>query len=366
MVLHHAALAYQSFLPTSPASTLAEYMHSVRAISPVNDQQRSMILSLIAFFNDRFLMSLMFFLSGLFVWKSLRSKGRSVFFRDRLIRLGLPFAVMVILAPLAYYTTYLQIGTNGGLSGYWHQWVSLGDWPSPGPGWFLWLLMVFDIIAILLYALIPTRSDFFDKITSGVLSRPALFFVFLVLISALAYIPMCTVCDPNWSWWVWGPFRFQTSRIFLYMVYFLVGVVLGAYGIERTLVTPNSTLARRWGIWVVVALAASLINLVALKGTNQILASVSFVVSCAASSFAFLAVFLRFARRRRKIFDSLSSNCYGIFVIHYGVVSWLLYAMLKAPLPAVAKGSIVFVCALMLCWGAVAVVRGIPGVARVL
>ena len=173
--------------------------------------------------------------------------------------------------------------------------------------------------------------------------------------------------DPNWSWWKWGPFIFQTSRIFLYMVYFLAGVFLGAYGIERTLLVPRSMLAQRWVIWVVVALAAFLIAIVTYASkTSQIVIVFTYILSCAASSFAFLAIFLRFARMRRRIFDSLSSNGYGIYVIHYVVVSWLLYALLKAPLSAIAKGSIVFICALALCWGTIAIVRRIPAVARVI
>jgi len=62
-------------------------------------------------FNDLFFMSLMFFLSGLFVWGSLERKGRSRYLRDRLLRLGVPFlAVAALVAPLAYYPAYLQTG----------------------------------------------------------------------------------------------------------------------------------------------------------------------------------------------------------------------------------------------------------------
>jgi hypothetical protein len=42
----------------------------------------------------------MFFLSGLFVWKSLERKGRARFLRDRVLRLGLPFiAAAAVVAP---------------------------------------------------------------------------------------------------------------------------------------------------------------------------------------------------------------------------------------------------------------------------
>jgi peptidoglycan/LPS O-acetylase OafA/YrhL len=366
VIVHHTAVAY--FLPAAPppASSLAENLQSIRGISPVIDVQHSKLFFFVVFFNDRFFMPLMFFLSGLFVWGSLQRKGRWVFFRDRLVRLGLPFAVMVILAPLTYYTTYLQSGGNSGPSGFWQQWFSLGNWPT-GPAWFIWLLLAFDIFTILLSALVPSGSDFLKKMPSAAVLRPATFFWLLVIVSAASYIPMTTIYDPNFSWWYWGPFSFQLSRVFLYLVYFLIGVIFGAHGIQQTMLVPDSTLARRWVIWVVATLAVFLANIVAtFAQSNQTLIAVSFLLFCAAACFAFLSIFLKFARNRSRILDSLFRNSYGIYVIHYVAVNWLLYVMLTAPLPAIVKGSIVLVCSLAFCWGTISIIRRIPGVARVI
>jgi surface polysaccharide O-acyltransferase-like enzyme len=90
-----------------------------------------------------------------------------------------------------------------------------------------------------------------------------------------------------------------------------------------------------------------------------------FVFSCAASSFAFLAVFLRFARSRSRVFDSLSANSYAIYLVHYAFVSWLQFAFLPAALPAIAKGAVVFLGALGMSWGAAGTMRRIPAVARI-
>ncbi len=366
VVLHHAAIGYFPFVPSPPASSLADHFHSLRAITPVIDAQRSMALAFVVIFNDKFFMSLLFFLSGLFVWRSLQSKGTHAYVRDRLKRIGIPFLAMTLLAPAVFYTTYLQTGGHEGLRDYWIQWVSLGHWSS-GPAWFLWVLLVFDLLAALVLTLVPVLRGLVRRMPPGVLNRQTRVFAFLFLISAVAYIPMTTVYDPDFSWSKWGPFAFQTSRIFLYMVYFLSGVIFGVYGIERTLLTPASKLARRWVLWVVLALLAFATSLgTSRPGTPVIITAVFFLLSCAASSFAFLAIFMRFARRRSSLFDSLSANCYGVYVIHYGVVAWMLYAMLRAPLPAAAKGVIVFVCALALCWGIIAAIRRNPAVARVI
>ena len=90
-----------------------------------------------------------------------------------------------------------------------------------------------------------------------------------------------------------------------------------------------------------------------------------FAVTCGAISLAFLALFVRFARRRLWIFDSLSDNEYGMYLIHYMFVSWLQLAILSAPLSAPAKGAMVFAGTLLLSWGSSAALRSIPGVSRI-
>ena len=160
-----------------------------------------------------------------------------------------------------------------------------------------------------------------------------------------------------------------------YLVYFLLGAGVGACGLDRGLLAFDGKLARRWWIWSIAALVAFAIAVgVGLAAMTVHVGSrawetagrSTFVLSCAASSFAFLALFVRFAQPRRKIWDSLSKNAYGMYLIHYGFVSWLQYALLKAQLPAIAKGSLVFLGTVLLSWGTTAVLRRIPAVARVI
>ncbi len=136
-----------------PASILTQRAGGVH--SPLSIPTNGAVPRCLVGFNDLFFMSLMFFLSGLFVWHALTTKGAARFLRDRLLRLGLPFVVAAgVLAPLAYYPTYLQISGHTGLAGFWHQWLLLGNWPA-GPAWFIWVLLTFDCIAALLFVLAP-------------------------------------------------------------------------------------------------------------------------------------------------------------------------------------------------------------------
>jgi hypothetical protein len=94
VLAHHAALAYHPFAP-APSTSLVTQPRLWPAF-PVVDAQRWSGFSLLVGFNDTFFMSLMFFLSGLFVLKSLQRKGSEAFLRDRTLRLGLPFVVAFV------------------------------------------------------------------------------------------------------------------------------------------------------------------------------------------------------------------------------------------------------------------------------
>src|SRR5262245_41391838 len=99
VLAHHAVLAYHPYAPPpSPQFNAPPFMW---AVFPIVDSQRCRGIDLFVGFNDTFFMSLMFFLSGVFVWPSLSRKGAGRFLKDRLLRLGLPFLVSAaVLAPL--------------------------------------------------------------------------------------------------------------------------------------------------------------------------------------------------------------------------------------------------------------------------
>lgn len=372
VVAHHAVLAYHPYAPP-PAASLTAEPRWWQAF-PIVDSQRWGGFGLLTLFNDLFFMSLMFFLSGLFVWHSLQRKGSGGFLRQRALRLGVPFVLAAaFLAPLAYFPTYLATGAAPSLSGFWRQWSSLGQWPA-GPAWFLWVLLAFDALAAGLFLLLPKWGDTLGRLAANAARRPAAFFGLLAAISAVAYIPMA-VAFTSAAWSSFGPFVFQTSRLLHYAVYFFAGAGVGAYGLEKGLLAPDGKLARRWPAWLSTSLgaftAALVVLIAALSSPGkprlwETIGGFTFVLSCAASSFAFLALFVRFAKTGNRLLDSLRENAYGIYLLHYAFVSWLQYALLKTPLSGLAKGSVVFLGALALSWIVTAALRRIPAVARVI
>ncbi|MGB8683357.1 MAG: acyltransferase [Candidatus Binatus sp.] len=373
VLAHHSVLAYIDSPPPQATSLLAQPPYW-RAFMVV-DSHHWVGFSIFTGFNDDFFMSLMFFLSGLFVWSSLQRKGNAGFVRDRMRRLGIPFLfAAAIIAPLAYYPSYLLTTGAHTATGYIHDWLSFGDWPT-GPAWFIWLLLAFDLAGAALFAVAPNFGEMLGRLASNAREHPVRFFLLLLAASAATFIPMAVIFGTA-AWTSIGPFQFQTARLFHYAVYFLAGIGVGAYGIDRGLLAPDGKLARHWGrwtLWMVVAFLLSVVFFLIAISKNSPLSANSanliggafYALACASISFAFLALFVRFATRRRWIYDSLSENEYGMYLIHYAFVSWLQLAILSSSLPAIEKGILVFAGVLLLSWGASAALRSIPGVSRI-
>ena len=302
-------------------------------------------------------MSLMFFLSGLFVPSSLARKGNWTYLSDRFLRIGLPFVlVVVILMPLAYYPAYRVTAADPSVGAYWQSWNALPFWPC-GPQWFLWELLTFNILAAILHRIAPGWGNVLARLAGQVQGSSVRFFLLLAGASALVYVPLALLFLP-WEWTHSGLLSFQLSRPLHYLVYFFAGYAIGAYGIDRGVLACDGPLARRWALWVAGGFAgfglwAAPTSLTLDEGTPLVLqaaAAFGYVLACASGCLALLAVCLRFATVRMWTLDSLSANAYGMYLLHYVFVVWLQFALLNTALFAVGKAAIVFVVTLVLSW----------------
>jgi peptidoglycan/LPS O-acetylase OafA/YrhL len=347
---------------------------------PIVDSQRFFGFDLFCAWQYLSMMALMFFLSGLFVGPSLARKGSREFLSGRLLRIGVPLVFAVgILTPLAYYASYRATAADPSFAAFWGAWLALPFW-SPGPQWFLILLLAFSAVAAAMHRFAPRLRDRLFDAAARAADRPLRFFAGLAAASALAYIPLALVFSP-WSWTNFGPVAFETTRILLYLAYFLAGYALGAAGLGRGMLSCDGALARNWPVW----LGAAVLGFGLWAGSSsltlgawvdiplyaRLLAAITQVFGCAAGAMFALALALRFLRRRRAAFDSLSANAYGIYLLHYVPAVWLQFALLDAPLPAIAKGAIVFGATLLITWPLAAAIGNIslrsllPGVKRV-
>src|SRR2546429_4412529 len=177
VVAFHSCIAYLNSQPDA-ALPFDIPPYGWRA-NPIVDSARWFGFDLFCAFQYVYLMHLMFFLSGLFVWPSLSRKGGRRFLYDRFVRLGIPFAVgLYLLMPLAYYPVYRVTAVDPSWSAFWSHWLALPFWAT-GPMWFLWFLLALNIIAAAMHRLAPRAAEWLGRLTPNGAPHPAPFFIAL-------------------------------------------------------------------------------------------------------------------------------------------------------------------------------------------
>ena len=135
----HSVLAYVQWIPQRSAG-FNDPPYQWRSF-PIVDSHRWFGFDLFCAWQDVYLMSLIFLLSGLFVWPSLVRKRNWGFLRDRLLRLGIPFVFGIIfLVPVAIYPAYRVSAPDPSVTDYWStiwrcrlcKWATLVSVAAPG------------------------------------------------------------------------------------------------------------------------------------------------------------------------------------------------------------------------------------------
>ena len=363
VVLHHAALAYVTFGFLNPEAPMQTF-------SPIVDGAKWAGFDRIALVNDTFFMPLLFLVSGLFAWTSLQKKGTLNFFLGRLKRLGIPFVFgLLVLTPLAFYPTVLEIelvfGDGQSLGAFWLDFFRAG-FGTAGPLWFISLLLAFDIIVSVSYAVLGKLETRQSNLSNCFLVNPIGFVLALFGLSVAAYVPMSNAFGPS-AWMGIGPFQVQISRVFLYLLYFLAGVALGAHGLEQSALRRDGPIAKHWWAWLLAGAASYTAQtwMFAISPQSPLIRYL-FLAEMALMVMALVALFVKFAGRGNRVLNSLSRNSYGIYLLHYLVIIWLQYAVLRLKIGAGWKFAVVFFGGVAICWGVIATLQRIQPVARVI
>lgn len=372
VIAHHAVLTYHPYAPPPKAFDAQPILWTA---FPVVDPQRFGGWGLLTLVNDLFFMSLMFFISGLFVADGLRARGAGSFLKSRALRLGVPFVLAVLLlAPLAYFPAWLQAGGAPSFGAFTQAWTHLPFWPS-GPAWFLWVLLAFGAAVTIVHALFPGVVDELGRLTHGADAKPGRFFCGLAAMSLIAYLPL-VMTTPFGHWTQVGPFVIQTARVGHYFIYFLAGIAVGAAGVGQGLTDPNGKLAKRWWAWqlaptlpIIGAVATMIVAFSPNPPPRPLLdafGGLMFCLACASLSFAALATFLRFVKTIGPVGASLQANAYGMYLTHYVFTAWLGWLLLPQAWGGLAKGCVVFGGAVALSWLTTMLLRRMPLLGRIL
>ncbi len=370
VLLAHCGLAY---------SPLLREKTEWNSLVPIIDVNRaSSVFSYLFNFADICLMSLMFFISALFVYPALRRHGAAGFLRDRLLRLGLPFlgAVFLIL-PIGYFAAWQLAYPGGSYAVFWSA-LARQHFHAVGPAWFLWVLLSFDCLLAVLYLVFKERLP---RSAPGIErwgNHPTRVAFLLFSLCTAAYLPLFAhhgfAYFGGWRY-LFGPLLFEPTRVPVYFLWACAGFAAGSAGLDRGLLAHDGPLVRRWPVWA--ALAAVLFNLqwiavrtpaLAAAGTAgpHILLAIIWVATDVACVFGLLALFRGVVRFRRPALDSLARCSYVLYLVHYIYVLWSQRLLLDVPINVWGKFAISFAATLALSWASALVLVRIPGLRRIL
>jgi glucan biosynthesis protein C len=353
MVLaHHSSLAYTSWAHFDKE-------HLFRSTAPIVDSTRWAFFDYAENFNDVFFMSLMFFVSGLFVFPALRNHGSLRFIWDRFLRLGLPFAFAVVfLMPIAYYASWQLSGRSVGFLDFYQRLASGGF--AAGPPWFIWVLLFFDVILAVVLAPFKLFNSRIQPFLDSLRTHSIGTFAVILVLSAVVYLPLLSIYGfGTWAHLFTSPFSFQIARIGLYALWFLFGFLIGVPGIGEGLLSRDGSLAQRWPLWIFGCIVAynALWFVPKLAVVQELSSAVQgaieallWVASCVASSFGFLALFRGVAFRPRAWMLSLSRCAYIMYLVHYVYITWMQRLLLDRPIHAGFKFVFVFLATTLLSW----------------
>ncbi|NPU10581.1 acyltransferase [Bradyrhizobium sp. 83012] len=358
VVLYHAAINYTYF-------------------GQGGDRMHWLGFDLVALFNDSYFMSCMFFISGLFVPASLARRGASGYLGRRALRLGVPYIVSIfVIMPIAYYRYYVA---EDQFTTVWERMITTGPWPS-GSAWFLGVLLIFDLFAALAWTLAPRTIPALGRLAGTLLRAPLTgFAVFLVLANAAYLPPHLGFGDGLWFMPGHFPLPLQASRALLYPTFFIAGIAIGAAGLRTGPFSQDGALVQRWAVWFGLSYGCyGLILLLAYAHHNWIAdfdspplwwrAAYGCTVAsfCASMAFGVPTFFLRWARATLSLMDRMQPSAYGIYLLHFLPLLWLQYLVFDPAWPAAVKFAIVLVGTLFVSWGAAALLRRVPLVARII
>jgi acyltransferase-like protein len=353
VVVHHCAIGY---------SNVPLWYYTEPATDP-----SATLLDVLLLLNQAFFMGAFFLLAALFVPGSYDRKGAGRFLTERLLRLGVPLLVwLLVLRPLVMLGRYSAARDAAARRGadlpYWQYYLESF---TPGPMWFVEVLLVFSALYVLWRRLSGEGHRAPQPAPVRALSATAVvgFTAGLALVTFLwrIAVPMGTA--------VMG---LPTPA---YLPQYAALFVVGLLAARRGWLAGLSPTAGRAGFATAAAAAVGLLLVVTTTGEQAFLGHGTWPSLVAATCESALAVglvvgllvlFGRHGNRQGPVGRFLSAHAYTVYVIHPVVLVGLGHALRDVQAPAVVKFALLAVLAVPLCWAAAYPVRALPGARKVL
>lgn len=317
-------------------------------------------------FVQAFFMGLLFFAAGYFVPASLDKKGPIKFTRDRIIRLGIPTLVfMLILNPLIFllvasYENTFPSDVPAAYTGYITSFEFLG---GSGPLWFALALLIFSIAYVLFRLVSSSRKNEPNK-KKPVSITNAKIILLIAIISIFTFLsrlfyPIGT-----------SLLNMQLGNFSQYIILFVIGIIV----YRRNLL---DRLSYKFGwFWfklsLVLGVPAWFLLLFFGGGLNDtapfmgglfwqaaaLAAWESFF--CVGFCLGLLVVFRKYYNIQGRLSRFLSKNAFGVYVFHAPILVFIALAFQWVVMPPLLKMILMAFIVLPVCFGFVYLIRKVP------
>lgn len=325
------------------------------------------------FVNQSYFMGLFLLISAYFVPGSYDRKGAGRFFKDRLVRLGIPLAVYswLIHPLLVYGFLYFTQGYRLSFSFFiTRQYFRFGTWIGAGPLWFVEVLLIFSLFYVI-WRLMGKKSLSDAIIEDRFPSNIKIAFFAVLLGSATFLVRLWFPMD-----WNFTPLNLQFPYFAQYITMFLVGLV--AYRRNWLLSLPDSV-GRRWlALGITLILAFPPLGLM-LNGSGQndaffkggwhwqaLLLAFYEAFLCLGMCIGLLYAFRRYANRRGNLASFLVPNAYTAYLIHAPVLVIVALAISNVEFYPLLKFVLTALVAVPLCFLFSELIRKLPYTQHVL
>ncbi|HAL16426.1 MAG TPA: hypothetical protein DCP32_06635 [Anaerolineaceae bacterium] len=361
VIMVHAAVTYGS---------LGEWTYE----DPAQDELSAIILSFFVIDCQAFFMGLYFFFAGYFTPGAYDRKGIGKFWKDRLLRLGLPMLAYTYI--LSRIPNYIDAVANEGMQSSFGQFFISTFWTDAdeGPTWFLFALLAFSL-GYTLWRLVTRKArlaNWLSKLPvpkTGTLLAVALVFGAFTF-AILQWLPLGEMFD------VFGVFSLQLQFFPTYIILFIAGML--AYRSDWLTKLPGKPL-RFWG-WLSAGLVVSLPLFFYVGGavdgkldyfmSGMHWQSVATGLWLGLAAVAFSMTLTLWLRGRvsanNKLAAFVSPNNYAVYLIHPLVLVPVTLGLSYFALAGLVKFGIASIITVIVCYGLATGIRRIPGLKSIL
>lgn len=337
------------------------------------DDLTSLVFTLMTAINGTYVIGMFFMIAGYFTPGSYDRKGFGPFLKDRLLRLGIPLLIYVlVIDPLIYYAISVVVHDSPltfwtYLASYFRDYRGLGV----GPMWFVEGLLILTVLYAL-WRLLPIpelRWPRSESKTPGNLAM-ALFALGLGVATFVVHI---------WRpiGWIYQPLGLPVPLFPQYVTLFVIGML--AYR-GNWLVRIPKAMGKLWfGIalfFIVVLFPVVFLLGGALEGDTSVFMgglhwqSLAFAVW---EEFVGIGIIIALVVLFRERFDqqgrlakAMSDSSYAVYFIHAPVLVFLTLALRDVRLYPLLKFALLAPVAVALCFVLAYLLRQLPGVRRIL